>query len=120
MSFLDRQVLAMEFFFFLFFCLLVNFLFLTLVFGEYSATFLDWLDGRIARWRNKSSLLGQELDSLADLISFGVAPVVLAFATGLHSPADMFVLSFFVCCGISRLARYNATVANLPRDAAGR
>lgn len=54
-------------------------------------------------------MLGQELDSLADLISFGVAPATLAFLIGLRSSIDMLILSFFVCCGIARLARFNVT-----------
>ncbi|KAG1451341.1 hypothetical protein G6F46_007369 [Rhizopus delemar] len=80
----------------------------------------DFLDGRVARWRNNSSLLGQELDSLADLISFGMAPAALAFAVGMRTCLDTFALSYFVCCGIARLARYNATVALAPKDATGK
>jgi len=71
----------------------------------------DFLDGKVARWRNSSSMLGQELDSLADLISFGVAPALLAFCIGLRSPLDVFCLTGFICCGIARLARFNATAA---------
>ena len=44
----------------------------------------DVLDGRVARWRHTHSALGRELDSLADVISFGVAPAALGFAAGLH------------------------------------
>jgi CDP-diacylglycerol--serine O-phosphatidyltransferase len=73
----------------------------------------DVLDGRIARWRHKVSLLGQELDSLADLVSFGVAPAALGFALGLQGGWDGVALTFFVGCGISRLARFNATAAAL-------
>jgi CDP-diacylglycerol--serine O-phosphatidyltransferase len=83
------------------------------------ALFLDIADGRIARWRRKASLLGQELDSLADLVSFGVAPAVLAFAVGMQGGWDALVLIYFVACGISRLARYNATAATLS-DASGK
>ncbi|KAK9727854.1 CDP-diacylglycerol-serine O-phosphatidyltransferase [Basidiobolus ranarum] len=83
-------------------------------------TFFDVMDGRVARWRKKSSLLGQELDSLADLISFGVAPAVLGFTLGLRSMPDILVLLYFVSCGIARLARYNATVASLPKDETGK
>lgn len=82
--------------------------------------FFDFLDGRVARWRNESSMLGQELDSLADSVSFGVAPSVLAFAIGLRTPLDTVVLAGFVCCGIARLARFNATVAHAPKDASGK
>ncbi|KAI9250266.1 phosphatidylserine synthase [Sporodiniella umbellata] len=82
--------------------------------------FFDFLDGRVARWRNNSSLLGQELDSLADLISFGLAPTALAFAVGMRTYLDTVVLTYFVCCGIARLARYNATVALAPKDSTGK
>ena len=74
---------------------------------------LDFLDGRIARWRGKQSHMGQELDSLADVVSFGVAPAALAFALGLNRNLDVPILLFFVGCGISRLARYNVTAASL-------
>ncbi|KAI9834265.1 MAG: hypothetical protein M1819_003103 [Sarea resinae] len=80
----------------------------------------DFMDGKVARWRKKSSLMGQELDSLADLISFGVAPAVTAFAIGLRSPLDHILLTCFVLCGLSRLARFNVTVAALPKDATGK
>ncbi|MBU6282855.1 CDP-diacylglycerol--serine O-phosphatidyltransferase [bacterium] len=73
------------------------------------AMVFDFLDGRVARWRHLSSPLGRELDSLADLISFGVAPAVLAFAVGLRGAWDAIVLVYFVSCGLSRLARYNVT-----------
>ncbi|KAG1444112.1 hypothetical protein G6F56_010428 [Rhizopus delemar] len=82
--------------------------------------FFDFLDGRVARWRNNSSLLGQELDSLADLISFGLAPSALAFAVGMRTYLDTVALTYFVCCGIARLARYNATVALAPKDSTGK
>ncbi|KAI8641386.1 hypothetical protein BD408DRAFT_418195 [Parasitella parasitica] len=80
----------------------------------------DFMDGRVARWRNNSSLLGQELDSLADLISFGLAPAALAYAVGMRTCLDKIALTYFVCCGIARLARYNATVALAPKDATGK
>lgn len=73
----------------------------------------DALDGRIARWRKVSSTLGRELDSLADVISFGVAPAALAYACGLQGGWDWVVLSYFVGCGVSRLARYNVTAETL-------
>ena len=77
------------------------------------AFIFDALDGRIARWRRSSSTLGRELDSLADVISFGVAPAALAYACGLQGGWDWVVLSYFVCCGVSRLARYNVTAEQL-------
>ncbi|GAB3516308.1 CDP-alcohol phosphatidyltransferase family protein [Pseudoxanthomonas daejeonensis] len=77
------------------------------------AFIFDALDGRIARWRKSSSTLGRELDSLADVISFGVAPAALAYACGMQGGWDWLVLSWFVCCGVSRLARYNVTAEQL-------
>ena len=73
----------------------------------------DVFDGRIARWRQTHSALGRELDSLADIISFGVAPAALAFASGMQGGWDAIVLIYFVCCGVSRLARYNVTAESL-------
>ena len=73
----------------------------------------DVFDGRIARWRQTQSALGRELDSLADIISFGVAPAALAFAAGMRGGWDAIVLIYFVCCGVSRLARYNVTAETL-------
>ena len=73
----------------------------------------DALDGRVARWRRSSSTLGRELDSLADVISFGVAPAALAYACGMQGGWDWLVLSYFVCCGVSRLARYNVTAEQI-------
>lgn len=73
----------------------------------------DWLDGNVARWRRKHSAMGRELDSLADVISFGVAPAALAFAAGLAGGWDWVALIYFVCCGVSRLARFNVTAEAL-------
>ena len=78
-----------------------------------AAFVFDVLDGRIARWRHTHSALGRELDSLADVISFGVAPAALGFAAGLRGGWDVVVLIYFVCCGVSRLARYNVTAESL-------
>ncbi|KAJ6547499.1 hypothetical protein B0H19DRAFT_1165973 [Mycena capillaripes] len=80
----------------------------------------DFMDGKVARWRKSSSMLGQELDSLADLISFGVAPSLLAFVVGLRTYLDTVILTGFICCGLARLARFNATVALVPKDEAGK
>ena len=77
------------------------------------AFIFDALDGRVARWRKSASTLGRELDSLSDVISFGVAPAALAYACGLQGGWDWVVLSFFVGCGVSRLARYNVTAEQL-------
>jgi CDP-diacylglycerol--serine O-phosphatidyltransferase len=97
----------------------------------------DFFDGKVARWRKSASMLGQELDSLADLVgprarspplsltapaqvSFGVAPSLLAFVVGLRTYLDTVILTGFVCCGLARLARFNATVALIPKNAAGK
>lgn len=98
--------------------------------------FFDFFDGKVARWRHKSSLMGQELDSLADLvshtpytvnhllktvkISFGVSPAAVAFALGYRTLLDQIILSFYVLCGLTRLARFNVTVAVLPKDKTGK
>lgn len=76
----------------------------------------DALDGRISRWRKVASTLGRELDSLADVISFGLAPAALGYACGLQGGWDWVVLSYFVGCGVSRLARYNVTAEMLAGD----
>ena len=78
-----------------------------------AALVFDVLDGRIARWRQTSSALGRELDSLADVISFGVAPAALAYACGMQGFYDRVILAYFVACGVSRLARYNVTAEAL-------
>ena len=82
-----------------------------------AAFIFDVFDGRIARWRQTHSALGRELDSLADIISFGVAPAALAFAAGLNGVWDCLLLIYFVCCGVSRLARYNVTAEALSEGA---
>ncbi|ORY15838.1 phosphatidylserine synthase, partial [Clohesyomyces aquaticus] len=82
--------------------------------------FFDFMDGKVARWRKKASLMGQELDSLADLISFGVSPAAAAFSMGMRTPADHLLLSFFILCGLTRLARFNVTVSMLPKDGSGK
>src|SRR3954467_2464151 len=73
----------------------------------------DVLDGRIARARHQHSALGRELDSLSDVISFGVAPAALGLAAGLEGGWDAAALIYFVCCGVSRLAGYNVTAESL-------
>jgi CDP-diacylglycerol--serine O-phosphatidyltransferase len=78
-----------------------------------AAFIFDVLDGRIARARHQHSPLGRELDSLSDVISFGVAPAALGFAAGLQGGWDAAALIYFVCCGVSRLARYNVTAESL-------
>lgn len=78
-----------------------------------AAFVFDVLDGRIARWRRKTSAMGRELDSLADIISFGVAPAMIAYGCGMQGLFDRIVLVYFVVCGVSRLARYNITAEAL-------
>lgn len=94
------------------------------------AVFLDGLDGRIARLTNTTSDFGRELDSLADVISFGIAPAVLAFVWGFYfleplanlqahqylMQAGYFAIFLFVLCGASRLARFNISVDPVPRN----
>ncbi|KAK8221964.1 CDP-diacylglycerol-serine O-phosphatidyltransferase [Zalaria obscura] len=82
--------------------------------------FFDFMDGKVARWRKKSSLMGAQLDSLADLISFGVSPAACAFAIGLRTPVDHLLLTFFVLAGLSRLARFNVTADSVPHDESGK
>jgi CDP-diacylglycerol--serine O-phosphatidyltransferase len=77
------------------------------------ALVFDLLDGKVARWRHQASPLGRELDSLSDVISFGVAPAVIAYAAGMQGLWDRVVLLYFVACGVSRLARYNVTAERL-------
>src|SRR2546425_2149486 len=80
------------------------------------AVVFDVLDGRVARWRHTHSPMGRELDSLADVISFGVAPAAIAFAAGLNTILDQIVLMYFAVCGLSRLARYNITADDLATE----
>jgi CDP-diacylglycerol---serine O-phosphatidyltransferase len=80
------------------------------------ALVLDFLDGKVARWRHESSPLGRELDSLSDVISFGVAPAVIAYVAGMDGFWDRVVLVYFVACGVSRLARFNVTAELLSGD----
>jgi CDP-diacylglycerol---serine O-phosphatidyltransferase len=81
----------------------------------------DVLDGYVARLNKKrQSMLGADLDSLADVISFGVAPAVLGFTLGLRGGWDMLCLTYFVVCGVSRLARFNVTAADLADSDTGK
>ena len=94
------------------------------------AVLLDGVDGRIARMTNTVSDFGREMDSLADVITFGIAPAVLAYAWGLQfiSPpidaiqldhllhAGYFVCFLFLLCGAARLARFNITTNPIPKN----
>jgi CDP-diacylglycerol--serine O-phosphatidyltransferase len=73
----------------------------------------DVLDGYWSRKTGRHSVLGADLDSLADVVSFGVAPAALGFTLGLRGAWDILILAYFVVCGISRLARFNVTAAAL-------
>jgi CDP-diacylglycerol---serine O-phosphatidyltransferase len=85
------------------------------------ALVLDFFDGYVARLNPKrQSLLGADLDSLADIVSFGVAPAVLGYTLGLRGLGDVLCLTYFVCCGISRLARFNVTSSSLTDLATGK
>ncbi len=85
----------------------------------FAALFCDVFDGYWARRSKRKSLLGADLDSLADIVSFGVAPAVLGFTLGMRGGWDMLILTYFVVCGISRLARFNVTASALS-DASGK
>jgi CDP-diacylglycerol--serine O-phosphatidyltransferase len=95
-----------------------------------AAVFLDGLDGRIARMTNTTSDFGREMDSLADVISFGLAPAVLAFAWGVQfidtlvdpvwrerlTDAGYFIAFLFLLCGAARLARFNIQKNPVPKN----
>jgi CDP-diacylglycerol--serine O-phosphatidyltransferase len=86
-----------------------------------TALVCDVLDGYVARLdRKRQSVLGADLDSLADVISFGVAPAVLGFTLGLRGGWDMLILTYFVVCGVSRLARFNVTASALADESTGK
>jgi len=95
-----------------------------------AAVLLDGLDGRIARMTHTTSDFGREMDSLADVISFGIAPAVLAFAWGVQfldtslapslrgqlQNAGYFVAFLFLLCGAARLARFNVQKNPIPKN----
>jgi len=86
-----------------------------------AALVCDVLDGYVARLSSRrQSRLGADLDSLADVISFGVAPAALGFTLGLRGGWDMLILTYFVVCGVSRLARFNVTASALTDVATGK
>jgi CDP-diacylglycerol--serine O-phosphatidyltransferase len=85
------------------------------------ALVFDFFDGYVARLdARRQSWLGADLDSLADIVSFGVAPAVLAYTLGLRGLWDVVILTYFVCCGISRLARFNVTSSALTNIETGK
>lgn len=91
------------------------------------AVFFDYMDGRVARSLGGSSSFGEELDSLADALSFGAAPAFLMYANFLSDIGGMagpIGAAFFALCGVLRLARFNVTHVDggfqgLPIPAAG-
>jgi len=85
----------------------------------FAALGCDVMDGYWSRKSGRHSILGADLDSLSDIVSFGVAPAVLGFTLGLRGAWDVVILAYFVVCGISRLARFNVTAAALS-DATGK
>jgi CDP-diacylglycerol--serine O-phosphatidyltransferase len=87
----------------------------------WAALVFDVMDGYVARlYPQRQSVIGGDLDSLADIVSFGVAPAVLGYTLGLRGLWDVVCLTWFVCCGISRLARFNATAAALTNAETGK
>ncbi|KAI9041399.1 CDP-diacylglycerol-serine O-phosphatidyltransferase [Aspergillus affinis] len=80
----------------------------------------DRFDGMIARWRNETSEMGKQLDSFSDLVSFVLAPAFMLYSLGLRTPADQAILTFFVLCGVARLARFNVVSHLTPKDAQGK
>lgn len=76
------------------------------------AGFMDGLDGRIARMLNSTSSFGAQLDSLADLVSFGVAPAIVMYFWKLHEipykGVGWGIVLFFIICSAIRLARFNS------------
>ena len=87
----------------------------------WAALVFDVMDGYVARLhpRHKSAI-GGDLDSLADIVSFGVAPAVLGYTLGLRGGWDMLLLTYFVVCGVSRLARFNVTSSALADATTGK
>lgn len=91
-----------------------------------AAVVLDGLDGRIARMTNTVSDFGREMDSLADVITFGIAPAVLAYIWGVQfvdaggflpdHRAGYFLAFLFLLCGAVRLARFNVQTNPIPRN----
>lgn len=73
------------------------------------AAFFDTIDGRVARLTKTQTALGVQLDSLADVLSFGMAPAIIAYQWTLHSlgRTGMFVAFVYLACGTIRLARFN-------------
>src|ERR1700760_1867771 len=83
-----------------------------------AACVFDLLDGRLARLGGKESPFGREFDSLADVVSFGVAPALLVFKIVLHeipSKIGWLIAGFYLVCGALRLSRFHVGAAHNPR-----
>src|SRR5437867_13247113 len=89
-------------------------LFHTAIWFILAACFFDLLDGRIARLGGHESMFGREFDSLADIVSFGVAPALMVYRIVLQEfPRACWTIAFiYLVCGALRLARFNAMTAN--------
>jgi CDP-diacylglycerol--serine O-phosphatidyltransferase len=86
-----------------------------------AALVFDVMDGYVARLdKRRQSVMGGDLDSLADVISFGVAPAALGYTLGMRGGWDILILTYFVVCGVSRLARFNVTAAALADETTGK
>jgi len=77
------------------------------VFFIFISGLLDSFDGMVARFINRRGQFGAELDSIADVVAFGVAPAVFGYCIGLSRPLDFILLTFFVLSSALRLARFN-------------
>lgn len=79
---------------------------------------LDGMDGRVARWTNSQSAFGEQLDSLADMVSFGVAPALIAYKWQLfHFGKIGYTVAFIYCaCAALRLALFNTLIGNGKAD----
>ena len=71
------------------------------------AVVFDVLDGKIAGLLHQKNLFGKQIDSLSELVSFGVAPALLFYSLGSPGVAGILAALFFAACGMLRLARYN-------------
>jgi CDP-diacylglycerol---serine O-phosphatidyltransferase len=86
-----------------------------------AALVFDVMDGYVARLdKRRQSVMGGDLDSLADVISFGVAPAALGYTLGMRGGWDVLILTYFVVCGVSRLARFNVTASTLADETTGK
>ena len=83
----------------------------------FAALIFDVLDGRVARWRQSQSAMGRELDSLADIISFGITPAMIGYSCGMEGLFDRIILGYFVACGVRVLHATMSPQRNCPEAA---